>query len=313
MSALTGPGMIEGPRIGCFKAHEAIAPYLRVKHHSTIGEVAIAGDEACIGVSLLRSYADQDPMTVYDIRAAGTIDFVANGAITAGDSVSSAAAGKVQTGTGGVQYLGKALSTTTADGERITIMPDPGLAGSISRGSLVQQDGVIYTKSLGGLQATGTGAALGATAGTPSGALGLTVGTFGTNTPKVVGEAASGNSKTDKARFQFVLPAEYVSGQGIAVRVRCKEAVGAATVATSIDCECYKSDNAAGLGSDLCSTAAQDVTPTIGNKDFTITPTSLAAGDTLDIQLTGVTNDTGGTVGTILEIDQVAMLLSVKG
>jgi hypothetical protein len=33
----------------------------------------------------------------------------------------------------------------------------------------------------------------------------------------------------------------------------------------------------------------------------------------LDIQLTGVTTDTGGTVGTILEIYDVALLLDVQG
>lgn len=183
---------------------------------------------------------------------------------------------------------------------------------SVPRSGIVQDDAKEYPVTLESLRVTGTGAVLGTAAGTPSGAFGMTVGTFGTNSPKVVGEAAAGNSKTNRCRFLFPLPPEYVAGESVAVRVRCKEAVGVATVATSIDCECYEADKDAGVSADLCATAAQDVTNVAGNKDFTITTSNLGPGDVLDVQLTGVTNDTGGNVGTVLTITNVALLLDVK-
>ncbi len=131
-----------------------------------------------------------------------------------------------------------------------------------------------------------------------------------------MGEAASGNSKTDKMRLQFTLPPEYVAAETVTLRIAAKETVGAATVSTSVDAEVYVTDKVGGLeGSptDICATAAQDVTTVVGDKDFTITATSLAPGDTLDIEITGVTNDTGATVGTILAIYSVLLLLDVKG
>ncbi|MBS0207228.1 MAG: hypothetical protein JSS49_30495 [Planctomycetes bacterium] len=184
---------------------------------------------------------------------------------------------------------------------------------SFLRTALVIDLAKSYVVMLDRMRVTGTGAALGTAAGTPAGALGLTVGTFATNSPKLIGEAASNNSKTDKCRFLFPLPVEYVAAGAVTVRIRCKETVGAATVATSIDCECYKSDKEAGIGTDLCTTAAQDVTTEFGNKDFVITPAGLAPGDLLDIQLTAVTNDTGGAVGTIINITNVELLLDVQG
>jgi len=182
-----------------------------------------------------------------------------------------------------------------------------------ARSGLVQDDAKPYVLELDTWKVTGTGAALGATAGTPSGAFGLTVGAFATNSPKIAGEAASGNTKTNKMRRQYTLPPEYVAGETVTLRVRCKETVGAATVSTSIDAAVYKCDKEAGIGSDLCATALQDVTTSFGNKDFDITSAGLAAGDVLDIELTGVTTDTGGTVGTILNITNTEMLLDIKG
>lgn len=184
---------------------------------------------------------------------------------------------------------------------------------SAARSGLVQDDLKPYGLELDTFKVTGTGAHLGAAAGTPAGAFGLTFGTFATNSPKIVGEAASGNTKTNKMRRQFTLPPEYVSGESVTLRIKCKEDVGAATVSTSIDAVVYEADKAAGLSADLCATAAQDVTTTAANKDFDITPTALVAGDVLDIEITGVTTDTGGTVGTVLTIYDVALLLDIKG
>lgn len=184
---------------------------------------------------------------------------------------------------------------------------------SLPRSGLITDEAKPYILLLDTWRVTGTGALLGASAGTPAGAFGITYGTLGTASPKIVSEAASGNTKTNKMRRSFPLPPEYVSGQPITVRVRAKEEVGAATVSTTVDVKVYKTDKEAGIGSDICATDAIDVTTAVGNKDFTVTPTGLVAGDVLDIEVTGVVTDTGGTVGTVLAVYDVAVLLDIKG
>lgn len=183
---------------------------------------------------------------------------------------------------------------------------------SVARSSLGQDDLASYVIPLSRFQAPGTGAQLGSSAGTPSGALGLTIGTHGSASPILVGEAASGNSKTNSGRVQFALPAEYVSGETITLRVRCA-ATGTLATARTIDALVYKSDNGGGVGSDLCATSAQTITASFANYDFTITPTGLAAGDTLDVLVTAVANDTGGTNNRLIQIGGVQMLLDIKG
>jgi hypothetical protein len=100
-------------------AGEAIAPGLRVKWHSTAGQVVIAGDEAAIGVAYTRAYAAGDPLVIIDIRSPGYLPFVASAAIAAGAAFTSAAAGKVATGTGGAEDYGVAKTAATADGGQI--------------------------------------------------------------------------------------------------------------------------------------------------------------------------------------------------
>jgi hypothetical protein len=169
----------------------------------------------------------------------------------------------------------------------------------------------IQTVAIDNLRVTGTGALLGTAAGTPAGAFGLTYGTSGSASPKLVGEAANGDSKTDKARFLFTLPTEYAAGGTVTLRVKCRMTGNVATAQT-IDATCFKGDGEAGVGSDICATAAQTITDAFADYNFTITPTGLAAGDLLDIELTGVANDTGGTSNKLLEIGNVQVLLTVK-
>lgn len=97
-------------------ADAAYAPGTRVKWSGTAGKVTAAGDEACIGTLVDRTYADKDKCVVLDIRAPGTAMFIAGGAIAAGAAFTSAASGKVVTGTGGTEDYGVAITAATADG-----------------------------------------------------------------------------------------------------------------------------------------------------------------------------------------------------
>lgn len=146
--------------------------------------------------------------------------------------------------------------------------------------------------------------------------LALVGGTFGTGVPSLqTSDLKNAGSTPRYARCQFVLPPEYVAGQSITVRLHAGAITTIASTTITVDCECYKSGKEFLVsGSDLCVTSAQSVNSlTFADKDFTITPTGLAAGDELDIRLAILVNDTGTGTAVIGCIGQAAVLLSIKG
>lgn len=159
---------------------------------------------------------------------------------------------------------------------------------------------------------TGTGVHLGAAAGTPAGAMGLTYGTHGTGSPKMVGESASGNSKTNTARTVRPLPAKYADGNTVTLQVHARITVDANTSQT-LDAQVFESNGEGGVGSELYTGAALVLTTSWADYDFTINPAALIAGDPLDIELTGVADDTGGASGSVIEIGDVIVLSDRRG
>lgn len=98
------------------RSSAAIEPGLRVKWHTTPGQVAVAGDEACIGVTLDRAYGADEPIRILDIKSCGSLPFTAGGAIAKGAAFTSAADGKVVTGAGGAEDYGVARTAAGGDG-----------------------------------------------------------------------------------------------------------------------------------------------------------------------------------------------------
>lgn len=159
---------------------------------------------------------------------------------------------------------------------------------------------------LSDIRTVGTNAPLGASAGTPTSALGITPGTHGTASPVIVAAAASGASVTNVGRLQFALPETYEAGGTITLTAHARTSVAAAAVGSTLDVQAFLVDGEAGIGSDLCTTDAADINSTDWDDfDFTITPTGLVAGDVLDIELTVVCNDTGETNGSIAQIGKL--------
>ncbi len=159
----------------------------------------------------------------------------------------------------------------------------------------------------------GTGALLGTAAGTPAGAFGITYGAHGTNTPKMVGESASGNSKTNTARIVRELIPEYAAAQSVTLRVHARITVNANTSQT-LDAQVFKSDGESGPdGADLYAGVAAPLTTSWANHDFILTSSALSAGDELDIELTGVADDTGGSAGAVIEIGKCQILADLRG
>ena len=275
----------------------------------------VAGDQ-CAGIAFEEcdnSAGDAGAKRVRVYRE-GRFERYLSGASAAnnGAQLYASADDTLTTSSSGNSFVGQQIRVTRANYvEFELVIPEP--VTPFARGDITQETGV-YELYLQEWRAAGTLALLGNSAGTPANAFGVTPGTYGSATPIIVGEAASGNVKTDYGRYQFQLPPEYVAGQALTFRARAKLTT-AATVPTSttIDVEAYKADGEGGLGSDLCATAAQQLTASYANYDFTITPTGLAPGDKLDIRLTGLVTDTGGTTGATLNIGRTTLRAGIKG
>lgn len=145
--------------------------------------------------------------------------------------------------------------------------------------------------------------------------LGLVTGTLGTDGPSLqTGDLKAAGSTTRYARVQVRLPAEYVSGQTVTVRASAGMLTTVADVAATLDVQAYRVERDGGVGSDLCSTSAQDINDlTLANMDFNITATTLTPGDLLDIRLAVLVND-GATVTAVTGIvAAVELLCDIKG
>lgn len=141
----------------------------------------------------------------------------------------------------------------------------------------------------------------------------LVTGTPGTDVPTLQGVDFGGASTDEKGAFEFVLPPEYVAGESITVRAKAAMLTTVSDGTATLDCECWKSNGSGAAGSDLCATAAQSINSlTPANKDFTITPTGLAAGDRLLIRLSFGGSDVGNVGVMIPEISELQVLLDVE-
>ena len=145
--------------------------------------------------------------------------------------------------------------------------------------------------------------------------MGLITGAFGTDIGTLQGaDFQSAGSATEKAGFYFRLPVEYVTGGTVTVRLNAGMITTASDDTATVDVECHEADRAGAVGGDICATGVQSINNlTKADKDFTITPTTLAAGDLLDIRLAFGGNDNAGATPVICEIGQVEILLDVKG
>jgi hypothetical protein len=122
----------------------------------------------------------------------------------------------------------------------------------------------------------------------------------------VVGSSTNNTSVTEKAACYVVLPSNYQAAGDLTLRLRGSVSV-ARTVAATVDAVVKKVGDAA-LGSDIVETAAQSInSTTAANRDFVITPTGLAAGDVLLVEITIANNDTGGASGGLATLHKAEL------
>jgi hypothetical protein len=144
--------------------------------------------------------------------------------------------------------------------------------------------------------------------------LALIGGTFGSASPVLRTSDAKATTVTQYARCTFQLPAEYVAGQTVVLRLHCGMITTVSDGTATVDAVVYRSDDEAGIGSDLCATAALTINSlTDANKDFTITAASLSPGDTLDVRVVIAITDAATGTAVIGQIGSAEFLLGVKG
>lgn len=127
----------------------------------------------------------------------------------------------------------------------------------------------------------------------------------------VKGVDAGGTTETQYSRADVPVPAEYVAGESITVRINASMAVVADDSAT-LDLEAYRE---AAPTVDICATAAQSInSATPADKDYTITPSTVVVGDVLKLRLKTAVTDAGDADDDILaQIHSVDVLFDVKG
>lgn len=137
--------------------------------------------------------------------------------------------------------------------------------------------------------------------------MGLITGTLGTDSLRLQGVDFGGTSTDEKALFELILPPEYRAGSAVTIRVNAGMLTTISDGTATVDVEAYKDTGAGATGADICATAAQSINSlTMANKDFTITPTGLVAGDKLLVRLAFGGSDTGNVGVMIPQINAVS-------
>jgi hypothetical protein len=145
--------------------------------------------------------------------------------------------------------------------------------------------------------------------------LGFIPGTWGTDAVVIQTSDSKNTSVTQRGRFYFRLPENYVAGQPLSIVAHAGMKTTVATASATVDFEVYQKNDATGLvGSDLVTTAATTINSlTASAKEFTVTPTGLLPGDELDCRVTIAIVDVATATAVIGRIMKMHMLVSVKG
>lgn len=150
-----------------------------------------------------------------------------------------------------------------------------------------------------------SGIPLTATAGTPTGAVGVSR-TAGTSL-QLVGEATSASAKTDKAFWEFDLPSTYVAGSNIPVIVNAIVTGSGTLTAASTTITVAAYTETGGVETALTVSAAQQFDKTGEVLTFAITGTGLTPYQHVALEITMlVTSASGANTGALNSVAIVA-------
>lgn len=187
--------------------------------------------------------------------------------------------------------------------------------GPINRTNIIVGDSATYALPLQDFRVWDAFQTALGTAGNDD--LGITAGTFGTGCPYLTGGDQKNNlgAVPRYGRIQFTLPREYYAGGSISVRLAAGMLTTVASAAATVDVQAYLcARTTLASGSDLVTTAAQSCNSlTFAEYSFTLTSTSRAAGDVLDIVIATSVNDTGTGTAVTAAIAMAEVILQVRG
>lgn len=145
--------------------------------------------------------------------------------------------------------------------------------------------------------------------------LGLVGGTIGTNGPLVTAGDIKTLTGTRSARITFQLPPEYVAGGTCTLRASAGMQTTVAGTSCFVLFSAYKlTRTAAAPSANLVTTAQIDMNSlTFGDKSFTVTATTLAPGDWLDIMVSIIYVDAATGTAVTPTIGALDILLSTRG
>lgn len=144
--------------------------------------------------------------------------------------------------------------------------------------------------------------------------LGLIGGTFATNSPMVKTSDAKNTSVTQYARFMVRLPAEYVAGGDVTLRLHAGMQTTVANGTATVDVQAYESNREGGISADLVTTSATTVNSlTLADKDFTVTPAGLAPGNWLDVRVVIAITDSATGTAVLGVIGSIELLCDIQG
>lgn len=134
--------------------------------------------------------------------------------------------------------------------------------------------------------------------------LGIIVGTWGTDSPLLRTENKGSNGLEENVYtfFEVEIPNNYILGNDLQLSFYAGMDTAVADQSAYIDLEVYVGDREGSVGSDLCSTAQQDVNSLTADEfDFAITTTGLVRGDVLLCRLALKIDDnaTGTVYGAV--------------
>lgn len=145
--------------------------------------------------------------------------------------------------------------------------------------------------------------------------LALIGGTFGSASPTIsAGDLKAAGATSRYARVQVSLPECYEAGETVSVVISAGMVTTIASSSCTVDVECYRIDKITGIGSDICATSAQSINSlTFASKTFSITASTLSAGDVLDIRITIACNDAATATAVTPAIGGIDLACDIKG
>ena len=145
--------------------------------------------------------------------------------------------------------------------------------------------------------------------------LGLIGGTFATASPTIqTSDLKAAGATTRYARCSIPLPVEYTAGETVVLRFHAGMKTTIADNTATLDVQAYESDSEEGISADLCTTAVTTINSLVmADISFTITATTLAAGDLLDCRIAVAINDAAAITAVIGIIGSAALLVDIRG